>query len=145
MKRRLKISDRNNEDRQHCLTASELFQHTIRSKNLQYHVLKQDISIMNHQPTIRKPDEGRTIAVVGDVYRFMATSEDTNGKYSMWEAIVPPGGGPPQAVDCSSTIRRGDQGAARVITMRHRKPNLPEKTCVVCGRPFSWRRKWEKV
>lgn len=46
-------------------------------------------------PTIRKPNEGRTIAVVGDVYRFMATSEDTNGKYSMWEAIVPPGGGPP--------------------------------------------------
>ncbi len=22
-------------------------------------------------PTIRKPDEGRTIAVVGDVYRFL--------------------------------------------------------------------------
>ena len=53
---------------------------------------------MNHQPTIRKPDEGRTIAVVGDVYRFMATGEDTNGKYAMWEAIVPPGGGPPPHV-----------------------------------------------
>jgi len=24
------------------------------------------------------------------------------------------------------------------------KRNLPEKTCVVCGRPFSWRKKWEK-
>ena len=53
---------------------------------------------MNHQPTIRKPDEGRTIAVVGDVYRFMATGEDTNGKYAMWEALVPPGGGPPPHV-----------------------------------------------
>ena len=50
---------------------------------------------MAHEPTIRHPGEGRTIGVVGDVYRFLATSEDTNGKYAMWEAIVPPGGGPP--------------------------------------------------
>ena len=49
-------------------------------------------------PTIRKPGEGRTIAVVGDVYRFLATGEDTNGKYALWEAIVPPGGGPPPHV-----------------------------------------------
>lgn len=45
--------------------------------------------------TIRTPGQGRTIAVVGDVYRFLATGDDTNGKYAMWEAIVPPGGGPP--------------------------------------------------
>lgn len=38
---------------------------------------------MTHQPTIRKPGEGRTIVVVGDIYRFFATSEDTNGKYAM--------------------------------------------------------------
>jgi quercetin dioxygenase-like cupin family protein len=53
---------------------------------------------MAHEPTIRKPTEGRTIAVVGDVYRFMATGQDTNGKYALWEAIVPPGGGPPPHV-----------------------------------------------
>ena len=53
---------------------------------------------MTHEPIIRHPSEGRTIAVVGDVYRFMATGEDTNGKYAMWEAIVPPGGGPPPHV-----------------------------------------------
>ena len=53
---------------------------------------------MTHHPTIRKPGEGRTIAVVGDVYRFLATGEDTDGKYAMWEAIVPPGGGPPPHV-----------------------------------------------
>jgi quercetin dioxygenase-like cupin family protein len=41
---------------------------------------------------------GRTIAVVGDVYRFLATGEDTDGRYAMWEAIVPPGGGPPPHV-----------------------------------------------
>jgi quercetin dioxygenase-like cupin family protein len=50
------------------------------------------------QATIKQPREGRTIAVVGDVYRFLATGEDTNGKYAMWEAIVPPGGGPPPHV-----------------------------------------------
>ncbi|HET8807285.1 MAG TPA: DUF2256 domain-containing protein [Methylophaga sp.] len=26
--------------------------------------------------------------------------------------------------------------------MAHSKPNLPEKTCIVCQRPFSWRKKW---
>ena len=53
---------------------------------------------MTHQPILRTLNEGRTIAVVGDVYRFLATSENTNGKYAMWEAIVPPGGGPPPHV-----------------------------------------------
>jgi quercetin dioxygenase-like cupin family protein len=38
------------------------------------------------------------VAVVGEVYRFLATGDDTNGKYAMWEAIVPPGGGPPPHV-----------------------------------------------
>ena len=53
---------------------------------------------MTHQPTVRTPTEGRTIAVVGDVYRFLATGDDTNGKYATLEAIVPPGGGPPPHV-----------------------------------------------
>ena len=47
------------------------------------------------QAVIQQIGEGRTIAVVGDVYRFLATGEDTDGKYALWEAIVPPGGGPP--------------------------------------------------
>jgi quercetin dioxygenase-like cupin family protein len=53
---------------------------------------------MSHQPTLRKTTESRTIAIVGDVYRFLATRDDTNGRYAMWEAIVPPGGGPPPHV-----------------------------------------------
>ena len=53
---------------------------------------------MTNKPLLRKPNEGRTFAVVGDVYRFLATGDETNGKYSMWEAIVPPGGGPPPHV-----------------------------------------------
>jgi quercetin dioxygenase-like cupin family protein len=47
------------------------------------------------QPVIRKAVEGRVIGVVGDVYRFLAVGEDTDGKYALWEAFVPPGGGPP--------------------------------------------------
>jgi quercetin dioxygenase-like cupin family protein len=50
------------------------------------------------QAIITKPGEGRTVAVLGDVYRFLATGEDTNGNYALWEAIVPPGGGPPPHV-----------------------------------------------
>lgn len=53
---------------------------------------------MTRLPTIRTPDVGRTIAVVGDVYRFLATGDDTNGRCAIWEAIVPPGGGPPPHV-----------------------------------------------
>lgn len=49
-------------------------------------------------PTINTSPMGRTIAVVGDVYRFLATSEQTNGKYAIFEAYVPPGGGPPPHV-----------------------------------------------
>lgn len=26
-----------------------------------------------------------------------------------------------------------------------KKSDLPEKVCIVCGRPFAWRKKWEKV
>lgn len=50
---------------------------------------------MLRSPILRKPAEGRTIAVVGDLYRFLATGDETDGKYAMFEAIVPPGGGPP--------------------------------------------------
>ena len=28
--------------------------------------------------------------------------------------------------------------------MAHKKVNLPEKNCVDCQLPFSWRKKWEK-
>ncbi|NKC33759.1 DUF2256 domain-containing protein [Falsiroseomonas selenitidurans] len=28
--------------------------------------------------------------------------------------------------------------------MAHRKPNLPQKTCAHCARPFAWRKKWAR-
>jgi hypothetical protein len=30
----------------------------------------------------------------------------------------------------------------RTVTIK--KSNLPQKDCIICGRPFSWRKKWEK-
>jgi mannose-6-phosphate isomerase-like protein (cupin superfamily) len=53
---------------------------------------------MSRNPIVNTPPQGRTIAVVGDVYRFLATGDDTNGKYALWEAFVGPGGGPPPHV-----------------------------------------------
>jgi mannose-6-phosphate isomerase-like protein (cupin superfamily) len=50
---------------------------------------------MSRNPTINSPHQGRTVAVVGDVYRFLTTGEDTSGKYASFEAFVSPGGGPP--------------------------------------------------
>lgn len=47
---------------------------------------------------IRTSDVGRTVAVVGDIYRFLATGDETDGKYAIWEATVPPGSGPPPHV-----------------------------------------------
>jgi len=26
-----------------------------------------------------------------------------------------------------------------------KKSDLPQKICVTCGKPFAWRKKWEKV
>src|SRR5881394_1594984 len=70
-------------------------------------------------PPIRTLAEGRTIAVVGDVYRFLATGDDTNGKYALWEAIVPPGGGPPPHVH--SREEEGFYILEGEITFRHAK------------------------
>ena len=50
------------------------------------------------KPIIRSPQQGRTVSLVGDVYRFLATGEDTDSKYTLIEALVSPGGGPPPHV-----------------------------------------------
>ncbi len=31
------------------------------------------------------------------------------------------------------------------MAKRIAKSDLPEKICVTCGRPFTWRKKWAKV
>jgi quercetin dioxygenase-like cupin family protein len=45
--------------------------------------------------TLTRKGEGPGLAVVGDIYRFLATGADTHDRYSIWEAMVGPGGGPP--------------------------------------------------
>ena len=40
--------------------------------------------------------EGKTLWVLGDLYEFKATGEDTGGKFALWETTTPPGNpGPP--------------------------------------------------
>jgi mannose-6-phosphate isomerase-like protein (cupin superfamily) len=56
-------------------------------------------------PVLRQAADGKSIVVVGDIYRFLATGDETDRKYAIWEAIVPPGGGPPP-----HTHSREDEG-----------------------------------
>lgn len=49
----------------------------------------------SRQPVVRATNQGRTISVVGDLYRFLAEGSDTAGKYATFHATVPSGGGPP--------------------------------------------------
>ncbi|MCA9413513.1 MAG: cupin domain-containing protein [Candidatus Omnitrophica bacterium] len=39
-----------------------------------------------------------TVAIVGDIYRMLATGKETNGAYALIDARVFPGGGPPPHV-----------------------------------------------
>ena len=84
------------------------------------------------EPVLRPPQQGRTIAVVGDVYRFLATGEETQGRYAILEAIVPPGGGPPPHVHSREEegfyILEGEitfmVGAERIVAMIEATPKL---------------------
>ncbi|MFO1022284.1 MAG: cupin domain-containing protein [Planctomycetales bacterium] len=55
--------------------------------------------------TLKDTNAGRTVAVVGDLYRFLATGKETDGKYAQLEATVFPGGGPPPHIH-----RREEEG-----------------------------------
>lgn len=41
----------------------------------------------------------------------------------------------------SLSAKKGGEHSGKKYT----KSNLPTKVCEVCGRPFAWRKKWEKV
>lgn len=32
-----------------------------------------------------------------------------------------------------------------MVNKQIKKENLPQKICITCNRPFTWRKKWEKV
>ena len=44
---------------------------------------------------IRTPSEGRRFRAGGDLYRFLAEASETGGRLGLWDAEVPPRGGPP--------------------------------------------------
>src|SRR3954466_15039973 len=88
-------------------------------------------------PTIRKPAEGRTLAVVGDVYRFLATGEDTDGKYALWEAIVPPGGGPPPPATAGR--RASTSSKARSPSLRRQRSGVRREAVGASADPHTER------
>ena len=47
------------------------------------------------QLLIRTPDENRRIDAFGDTMILHLGADDTDGRFSMWTEITPPGGGPP--------------------------------------------------
>lgn len=62
---------------------------------------------------------------------------------------------PPRAQGHARARRQAGASAARVAThspfstmtssgYKGNKQSLPSKPCVACGRPMSWRKKWEK-
>ena len=50
-----------------------------------------------HQPQVTQlaPGEGRAVHMSGDTYTFKAVGETTDGLFTLFESIIPPGGGPP--------------------------------------------------
>lgn len=57
------------------------------------------------QIQVTRGHEGVTVDAVGDRYRFLANHRHTSGKYSIWDARLSPGGGPPPHIH-----RREEEG-----------------------------------
>ena len=49
----------------------------------------------NNSITAVSANEGPSISVIGDTYRIIMESEQTNGAYALIDMLIPPGGGPP--------------------------------------------------
>jgi quercetin dioxygenase-like cupin family protein len=50
---------------------------------------------VGRQVTVMRPEQGPTVRVAGDFYRVLGTGAGTDASYVLFEAEVPPGGGPP--------------------------------------------------
>ena len=46
-------------------------------------------------PFVREPGAGSTLDVLGVTHIYKATAAETGGLFSLWESVVPPGGGAP--------------------------------------------------
>jgi quercetin dioxygenase-like cupin family protein len=47
------------------------------------------------QSFIRDPAAGSKVNVLGVTHTYKATASETGGSFSLWEAVIPPGGGAP--------------------------------------------------
>ena len=47
------------------------------------------------EPFVREPAAGSTLNVLGVTHIYKATGAETAGSFSLWEDVVPPGGGAP--------------------------------------------------
>ena len=54
-----------------------------------------DAKIASAEPFYRDPADGSMLNVLGVTHIYKATSAETGGSFSLWEAIVPPGAGAP--------------------------------------------------
>jgi quercetin dioxygenase-like cupin family protein len=101
---------------------------------------------MTRPITIKDSHAGQTVAVVGDIYRFLATGAETAGKYAQFEAIVEPGGGPPPHVHSREEegfyILEGEitffVGAERITATAGMFANMP------IGTPHSFKNESDK-
>ncbi|THF69584.1 cupin domain-containing protein [Deinococcus sp. Arct2-2] len=53
---------------------------------------------LSRQLTVARPETNQDLehlAVVGDTYTIVVDGEQTNGRYTLMDMLIPPGGGPP--------------------------------------------------
>jgi hypothetical protein len=48
----------------------------------------------NNSFIVAAPQDGSTVSVVGDIYRIIIGSEQTDGAYALIDMLIPPKGGP---------------------------------------------------
>jgi quercetin dioxygenase-like cupin family protein len=48
-----------------------------------------------HRVKVVQPGEGECVWMTGNHYTFQAVAEDTDGAYTLFEGLIPPGAGPP--------------------------------------------------
>jgi quercetin dioxygenase-like cupin family protein len=54
-----------------------------------------NIDVEQIQSFVRAPAAGSTLNVLGVTHIYKATAAETGGSFSLWEAVIPPGGGAP--------------------------------------------------
>ena len=64
---------------------------------------------------------------------YFANGRDISNQQTLIDVIVEAG------------INRKQAETTLNSDVSKKKPYLPEKICIICNKPFKWRKKWEKV